>query len=91
MELWQDLVIGIGNWIFAISLLPSIFGKNKPAWSTSLITAIVLLSFAYCFYTMGYLGSMAATITTAICWSILFLQVVYERIVIRILSNLLLS
>lgn len=45
--IWQDWVFGIGTIIFAIALLPSVFGKEKPAISTSVPTGAILMFFAF--------------------------------------------
>jgi len=74
--MWQDWVIGAGSWIFAIALIPSIIGKEKPVWVTSALTATVLSIYCIAFYTMGMILSAVSGGVTAICWWILFFQVV---------------
>tara|TARA_Y100000310_G_C20559612_1_gene752358 strand:+ start:752 stop:937 length:186 start_codon:yes stop_codon:yes gene_type:complete len=50
--IWQDIVLTIGAWIFSIALLPSVFGKDKPALSSSVMTAPVLYLFSYVYLSL---------------------------------------
>jgi hypothetical protein len=47
---WQDYALSFTGLVFIISLFPSVFSKDKPAFTTSLITcsgiAINMLAFA---------------------------------------------
>ncbi len=72
---WQDLIFSVGSWIFIVSLIPTIRGKQKPELSTSVVTTIVLVFFAISYLTLGLLLSALATLGTATCWGIL----VYQR------------
>ncbi len=71
---WQDLVFSIGSWIFIICIIPTIRGKQKPEFSTSSITSIVLSIFALTYLTLGLWLSFVATVGTSICWGILAYQ-----------------
>jgi hypothetical protein len=74
MHSWQDIVISVGSLVFAVALIPSVVGQDKPALSTSLTTGIVLTVFTV---TYASLDLWYATITTAgaaILWSILAIQ-----------------
>ena len=70
----QDYIFGIGNFIFAALLIPSILSKAKPHWATSLFTSLLLYLFAYCFFTLDLLWAMVAGLTSATAWMILFIQ-----------------
>ena len=72
--LWQDWVFSIGSWIFVIALIPTIRGKSKPELSTSIVTAIILSSFALTYFTLRLWFSAFSTILTASCWYILAAQ-----------------
>lgn len=71
---WQDLVLGAGQIIFVVALLPSISSKDKPAFYTSVINAILLYMFAVIYLTLSlYLAALTITLTAA-GWSILAYQ-----------------
>lgn len=71
---WQDLVFSVGGWIFVISLIPTIRGKQKPELSTSLITTVVLAVFSVTYLTLG-LGLSALSMGVTTCgWGILAYQ-----------------
>ena len=76
---WQDLVIGIGNWIFVLALIPSIVSRKKPALATSIMTVIVVTVFVYCFFTLEFYHSMISLLAVGTCWWILFFQVVLKK------------
>lgn len=72
--MWQDIVMTIGQFVFAFSLIPTIIGKEKPAWTTCMLSAIVLTIYIPTLYTLGLYISVVATILVAIGWWILFFQ-----------------
>ena len=71
---WQDMLIAIGSWILALSLIPSIIELKTPDWKTCLITAPILTSFVISFYTLNLKNSAMATFAAAFCWWILLYQ-----------------
>ena len=71
---WQDWVFTIGNWVFILALLPSVWSKSKPALLTSLSTCVVLLTFALAFATMGLFLTALSTVVSSLVWGILFFQ-----------------
>lgn len=73
-EIWQDWVLGIGNFILFSALLPSIFGANKPSPWTSGLSASILATFAITFWTLGLPSSAIAVSLSALAWGILFIQ-----------------
>ena len=72
--IWQDIVIMIACFGFAIALIPSIKGKRKPERLSCAITMILLTAIAVCFATLGLWLSMASEITAIIAWGILLFQ-----------------
>jgi len=72
--IWQDIVIMIACFGFAIALIPSIRGKQKPAKSSCILTIALLLAIAVCFATLGLWLSMTSEITAIIAWGILLFQ-----------------
>ena len=76
--MWQDFIFSIVSWIFVVALIPSIFGYNKPEWTTSLLTASVLTVYSATFYSMGMDSSGTSGAVIAACWWILFVQKIRE-------------
>ena len=71
---WQDLVLSGGQFVFIIALIPTITGKDKPAFSTSLTTAIILLVFSVVYASLSLWISTIFSVSTAISWLILAKQ-----------------
>lgn len=65
---WQDVILTIGAWIFFFALLPSIFSKDKPALSTSIITGGVLTSFVVTYASLSLWISAASTSLVSVAW-----------------------
>ena len=72
--IWQDVLMMIGGFGFAIALLPSIIGKGKPAKSSCLITGGILASYVIALATLGLWLSAGATALTSAMWFVLLLQ-----------------
>ena len=72
--IWQDMIIMIACFGFALALIPSIKGKYKPAKSSCLITIILLTAIAVCFATLGLWLSFWSEITAIVAWGILLFQ-----------------
>jgi hypothetical protein len=73
--IWQDLLLMIGSFGLILGLLPSLFGKRKPEFSTSLFTAYILLYFAAAYFTLGLWLAFTGALLTSLCWFILAYQV----------------
>lgn len=71
---WQDFVLIIGQIAFTISLLPSIFSKDKPALTTSLISGVVLAVFSIVYITLSLYLAAVGTAATGSLWFILAFQ-----------------
>lgn len=78
---WQDIVFSIGAWIFVIALLPSVFGKDKPALSSSLITGSVLAVFAFTYVSLSLWIAALSTSMVSLTWFVLAVQkfMIYRR------------
>lgn len=74
MTSWQDFVFTGGSVLFFFSLLPSVFGREKPPLLTSLPTGILLLLFAATYASLGLAISAVMTVPTAILWLVIALQ-----------------
>lgn len=72
--MWQDIVLTAGSVIFILALLPSVFSADKPATSTSAMTAFVLYIFAAVDVTLDLKFTAATTAVTASLWVALLLQ-----------------
>lgn len=71
---WQDIILSTGQYIFVIALLPSVFGKDKPALSSSLLTGTILGIFSGVYATLGLWSSTVASSAVALTWFILAWQ-----------------
>ncbi|HZX49578.1 MAG TPA: hypothetical protein VFE94_00300 [Candidatus Paceibacterota bacterium] len=71
---WQDIVFSIGSWVFVFALLPSVFSKDKPAFSSSITTATVLTVFVFTYASLGlWLTAVSAGLLT-LTWCVLAIQ-----------------
>ena len=71
---WQDIVLSIGQYIFALALLPSIFGNDKPALLTCLLTGAILGTFGIVYATLGLWSSVISAVVLTFAWIILAYQ-----------------
>ncbi len=74
MQHWQDYILAAGSLIFTIALIPSLRSKHKPAVSTSLITAGVLVAFAFTYITLSLWFSAIAISINGLAWIALAIQ-----------------
>ena len=74
MTCWQDIVIMIACFGFAVALIPSIRGKQKPEKASCVLTILLLLAIAVSFATLGLWLSFSAEITAIVAWGILLFQ-----------------
>ncbi len=73
--MWQDWALMIGGFLFTIALLPSIFGKRKPEYLSSMITGVILLTTGVVYATLELWLAFISTIVCSIAWFILVIQV----------------
>jgi len=78
---WQDWIIGVGQLFFFIALLPSVFSAHKPHRWSSLMTGIVLLVFAYTFWSLGLLWGAATSALVGFTWFLLFVQKIRAKVI----------
>jgi hypothetical protein len=71
---WQDWVIGIGQFVFFIALIPTIKGKNKPAVSTAITTAITMSVYIPTLWTLKLYWSVLPTVLGTVAWWIITYQ-----------------
>ena len=71
---WQDLVLTTGSVLFIIALAPSVFSKDKPALTTSLLTGTVLAVYAVVYVTLSLWLTTVTVGFTSLTWFILAYQ-----------------
>lgn len=76
---WQDVLLSIGQLVFAVALLPSVFSKDKPAISTSLTTGAVLMTFAFTYSTLKLWSAAAFAAIVGILWLVLAFQKYFKK------------
>lgn len=77
--MWQDWVLMVGGFGFSLALLPTVFSKSKPAWTTSLLTSIILLSGVGTYATLGLWKAALSGGITAVLWVILLIQALVRK------------
>jgi hypothetical protein len=71
---WQDWILTIGQILFIFALAPSVFSKDKPALTTSLLTGTVLAVFAIVFATLYLWLAATSTLVSSLTWLLLAYQ-----------------
>ena len=71
---WQDWILTTGSILFIIALAPSVFSKDKPALTTSLLTGTVLAVFAFVYATLSLWLAALTVAITSLTWFILAYQ-----------------
>lgn len=71
---WQDLVITVGNIIFALALVPSVRSHDKPHLLTSIPTTIALFAFVIAFASLNLVFSAILCSVTTSLWATLAVQ-----------------
>jgi len=77
--LWQDYVISGAQLVLTFGLLPSVFGQNKPALSTSLLSGSALLIISVVFSTLSLWLSTFLLAAQCVLWYILAFQKFYSK------------
>lgn len=72
--IWQDIVLGGAQIFFALSLLPSVFSKDKPALATSVMTSFMLYVICFVNYSLNLYGAAVGLFIVAGLWAILAIQ-----------------
>lgn len=71
---WQEIVLAVGQVVFIVALLPSIFSKDKPQIWTSILTGTVALSISITYATLSLKAAAISTFLNFVAWSILAIQ-----------------
>lgn len=72
--IWQDAALMGCNLAFLIALIPSIIGNDKPAKSTSLMTALALTLYTFTYSTLDLAFTTFVVAISAVAWWILYFQ-----------------
>lgn len=75
---WQETILALGQVVFIIALLPSVFSADKPEIWTSIITGLVALSIAITYLTMNLNIAAISAFFNFVFWSILALQKLHQ-------------
>ena len=73
---WQDVVILVGCFVLGFALIPSIVTEFKPAFSTCLMSAVILAAFTVSFATLKLWLPTVAEAFACLMWIILLIQTV---------------
>lgn len=71
---WQDAVISVVSIAFAIALIPTLVGRQKPAFSTGLLTTVGLAIFVAVYVSLGLWLSSLISVVTAAIWGAITVQ-----------------
>ena len=71
---WQDWVFSIGGLLVLISLIPTIRAEQKPALTTGVMTAVLVLIFASTMITLHLWLAAVTNYGIAAAWGVLAVQ-----------------
>lgn len=71
---WQDIVLGVGNFVLVLALLPSILSSSKPAIATGIMSAAALLSFGVVYVSLHLWFGAAMVSLSGLLWIVLAIQ-----------------
>jgi hypothetical protein len=75
---WQDFVLATSTFAFNLALLPSVFGKHKPALGTCILTSVFLTANVAVYFSLSlWYAAIMASINLCL-WTTLLIQV-YRR------------
>lgn len=75
---WQETVLAVGQIIFIVALLPSIFSKDKPEIWTCVMTGLVALSISITYLTLNIPFAAISAFFNFVAWSILAVQKLHQ-------------
>jgi hypothetical protein len=78
---WQDTVLSISILALNIALVPSLWGKNKPRLTTSLLTALFLLPQVLVFISLSLWYSLTMVSINSVLWIILAIQQARKKVI----------
>jgi hypothetical protein len=72
--MWQDTVIAICQFLFVVSLIPSVRSKDKPALATSLLSAVLVAIITATLFTLKLWLTTISAAMICVLWSVLAWQ-----------------
>jgi hypothetical protein len=70
-----NLVLGVGGFILALSLLPSLRREHRPSMLTSAVCSVVLLGFTFAYADLGlFVATWSAAVNTVVWMLLLILK-----------------
>jgi hypothetical protein len=72
--MWQDWILGLIGYVFALTLIPMLRQRAKPPLTTSLSTFALLMVMAVTEATLGLWNTTVSTVVTMALWGTLALQ-----------------
>jgi len=71
---WQDIAVSAAQWVSIGALFPMVMAHEKPALSSSLLTAGCCAVYAFCFLTLSLWISAASSAFLTLTWLLLAWQ-----------------
>jgi hypothetical protein len=71
---WQDIAISIAQWVSIVALFPSVWSNDKPALTSSLLTAACIVVYAVAYLTLGLTVSTVSATLLLVMWLVLAYQ-----------------
>ena len=71
---WQDIVIAVCQLAFIPAMLPTVFGKEKPAFATSVMNFTIVTIIATCLASLHLWFAAGTAAPIAFIWLILAIQ-----------------
>lgn len=72
---WQDIVLATSTFVFNLALLPSVFGKHKPAFKTCLLTSLFLSANVTVYFSLHLWYAAVMASVNLLLWATLLAQV----------------
>lgn len=76
---WQDVVIAGCQLAFIPAMLPTVFGKEKPALATNLMNFIIVTIIASCLASLHLWFAAGSAVPIALIWLTLTVQTIKKR------------
>ncbi len=71
---WQDAVIAVCQLTFIPAMMPTVLGKNKPEFSTSVMNFIIVMIISTCLLSLRLWFAWASALPIAVIWLTLAIQ-----------------
>jgi len=73
--MWEDVLLGIVNWVLVIALFPSLLSKDeKPAFLSSSIVGVSLIGISIAYISLSLVIGAIPAILQAVQWFVLAYQ-----------------